>query len=87
VGIDLEPMLCTRGPLPADETRWAFEPKWDGFRALVHADGARVRVSSRQGSDLTDRCPELAPLARAIHRPCVLDGELVVLNEQGRPDF
>jgi bifunctional non-homologous end joining protein LigD len=87
VGIDLEPMLCTRGPLPADETRWAFEPKWDGFRALVHADGARVRVSSRQGSDLTDRCPELAPLARAIHRPCVLDGELVVLDEQGRPDF
>lgn len=80
-------MLCTLGPLPADEERWTFEPKWDGFRALVHADGTRVRVLSRKGTDLTGRCPELAPLARALHRPCVLDGELVVLDADGRPDF
>lgn len=87
MGLDLEPMLCTLGPLPANEARWAFEPKWEGFRALVHAEGTRVRVMSRQGSDLTDRCPELAPLARALRRPCVLDGELVVLDGEGRPDF
>jgi bifunctional non-homologous end joining protein LigD len=87
VGIDLEPMLCTLGSLPADESRWAFEPKWDGFRALVHSDGDRVRVFSRRGTDLTGRCPELAPLARALRRPCVLDGELVILDAEGRPDF
>ncbi|MGH8972275.1 MAG: hypothetical protein ACRD0C_03630 [Acidimicrobiia bacterium] len=87
MGLDLEPMLCTLGPLPADEARFAFEPKWDGFRALVHSDGIRVRVVSRRGRDLTDRCPELAPLARALRRPCVLDGELVVLDAAGRPDF
>ena len=87
MGFDLEPMLCTLGPLPTDEARFAFEPKWDGFRALVHADGSRVRVTSRRGAELTGRCPELAPLARAVRRPCVLDGELVVLDGEGRPDF
>ena len=80
-------MLCTLGPLPADEARFAFEPKWDGFRALVHCDGLRTRVLSRRGHDLTDRCPELAPLARALRRPCVLDGELVVLDAAGVPSF
>ena len=80
-------MLCTLGPLPADESRWSFEPKWDGFRAFVHADGAKVRVLSRQGTDLTGRCPEVAPLARAVRRSCLLDGELVVLDGDGRPDF
>ncbi len=80
-------MLCTLGALPTDEGRWSFEPKWDGFRALLHLDGHRVRVLSRRGADLTARCPELAPLARAVRRPCVLDGELVVLDAGGRPDF
>ncbi|MDQ3944955.1 MAG: hypothetical protein M3357_07385 [Actinomycetota bacterium] len=87
MGIALEPMLCTLGALPADEARWSFEPKWDGFRALVHLDGHRTRVLSRRGSDLTDRCPELAPLARAVRVPCILDGELVVLDGDGKPDF
>ena len=84
---DLEPMLCTLGTLPVDESRWSFEPKWDGFRALVHLDGSRARVLSRRGSDLTERCPELAPLARAVRSSCVLDGELVVLDGDGKPDF
>jgi bifunctional non-homologous end joining protein LigD len=79
-------MLASPGPLPADGQRWAFEPKWDGFRAVVHVDGA-VRVWSRRGSDLTTRFPELKRIARAVPADTCLDGELVVLSPSGRPDF
>lgn len=76
----------TSGALPADDGRWAYEPKWDGFRAVVHVNG-RVTVWSRRGSDLTDRFPEVAGLAAAVPSDTVLDGELVVLDAAGRPDF
>ena len=59
----IEPMLATSGPLPTDEDRWAFEPKWDGFRAIVQGDGRRLRIMSRRGTDLAGRLPELAALA------------------------
>lgn len=45
-----EPMLATSGDLPEDEERWAFEPKWDGFRAIVQVNGRAV-VWSRRGTD------------------------------------
>jgi bifunctional non-homologous end joining protein LigD len=79
-------MLVTSGPLPTDESRYAFEPKWDGFRALVYVDG-RVRVITRRGTDITDRFPELAGLRQALPGDTVLDGELVVLGTDGHPDF
>jgi bifunctional non-homologous end joining protein LigD len=79
-------MLASSGPLPAADGRWAYEPKWDGFRAVVHVDG-RVRVWSRRGSDLTGRFPEVAGLAGAVPSDTVLDGELVVLDAAGRTDF
>jgi bifunctional non-homologous end joining protein LigD len=81
-----DPMLVTSGPLPVDESRYAFEPKWDGFRALVYVDG-RVRVVTRRGTDVSERFPELGGLARAAPADTVLDGELVVLGADGHPDF
>jgi bifunctional non-homologous end joining protein LigD len=81
-----DPMLATSGRLPADDGRWAYEPKWDGFRAIVQVNG-RVVVWSRRGTDLTDRFPEVAGLAAAVPADTVLDGELVVLDDAGRPDF
>ena len=83
----VDPMLATSGPLPADEERWAFEPKWDGFRAIVHGDGRRLRVMSRRGTDLAGRLPELAPLAGLLPPGTTLDGELVVFDSDGRVDF
>lgn len=79
-------MLVTPGQLPPDDRRWSYEPKWDGFRAIVHVDG-RVVVWSRRGTDLTDRFPEVAGLAAAVPTDTVLDGELVALDDAGRPDF
>jgi bifunctional non-homologous end joining protein LigD len=83
----VDPMLATSGPLPADEDRWAFEPKWDGFRAIVHGGGRRLRIMSRRGTDLAGRLPELAPLAGSLPAGTTLDGELVVVDAEGRVDF
>ncbi|MCA1846992.1 MAG: hypothetical protein LC792_28125, partial [Actinobacteria bacterium] len=80
-------MLATTGSLPEDEERWSFEPKWDGFRTIVHTDGRRLRVLSRRGTDLVARLPELAPLTGVLTADTVLDGELVVLDVDGRVDF
>jgi bifunctional non-homologous end joining protein LigD len=73
---------------------WAFEMKWDGFRtlAVVEADGAsgrRVRLVSRTGQDMTGTYPELQVVAGQVgdELPVVLDGEIVALDEDGRPRF
>jgi len=63
-----------------------YEPKWDGFRAVV-AHGQRVRIASRTGTDLTDRFPEIAAAAeRDLPPGCTIDGEIVAW-ETGRLDF
>jgi ATP-dependent DNA ligase len=63
--------------------RWSFEPKWDGFRAIAFVDGDDVYLQSRNGKALTRYFPELEfPAGRYI-----LDGEIVLFDEQGRQDF
>lgn len=93
VGGRRRPMLATAAA-PGDLSRpdeWAFEMKWDGFRALAHVqDTGSVRLVSRSGQDLTVTFPELAALAAqvdAARLPVVLDGEIVALDRAGRPDF
>jgi bifunctional non-homologous end joining protein LigD len=74
--------------LPADQAAWAFEPKWDGYRALGHLVGGGLRLRSRHGVDMAGWFPELAPLATALGgRACVLDGEVVAFDPAGRPSF
>jgi bifunctional non-homologous end joining protein LigD len=81
------PMLATAGPVPQGPG-WAFEFKWDGVRAIVGAAGDRVRLTSRLGNDVTAGYPELASIgALTGGRPVVLDGEIVVLDPAGRPNF
>src|SRR5215467_5423169 len=84
----LEPMLARLArELPAGEG-WAFEHKWDGYRALLYADRGRLRLLSRRQSDYTSRVPELAPLAPVLGScRLILDGELVALTAGGRPSF
>jgi bifunctional non-homologous end joining protein LigD len=74
-------MLARSGRLPASAD-YAYEVKWDGFRAIVSTEGP-LRVRSRRGWDMTPRLGFLAGLpVRAI-----LDGELVALDADGKPDF
>jgi len=78
--------LVTKLPTPDD--RWGFEFKWDGIRALAYVDGGRVRLQSRSGEDITPRYPEIHPMGRALgSREVILDGEIVALDENGRPSF
>ncbi len=78
-------MLATPWPRPFIDPDWSFEIKWDGVRALVTWDGRSVEVRSRAGNDATSRYPELTTLE--ADRPLVLDGEIVALDESGRPSF
>jgi ATP-dependent DNA ligase len=72
--------------LPADDG-WLFEPKWDGFRALVFRDGDEVYTQSRDLKPLDRYFPELAaPLRAALPDRCVLDGEIVIARD-GTLDF
>lgn len=82
----LPPMLATLGEVPTGE-QWAFEWKWDGVRAVVGSNGDRVRVHSRNLRDITATYPELSRLAGLVAGTALLDGELVTLDELGRPDF
>ncbi len=69
---------------PADGPVWSYEPKWDGFRALIFRDGDEVVMSSRGGKDLARYFPELVEAARASLPPrVVLDGEVAVARPIG----
>jgi ATP-dependent DNA ligase len=69
--------------LPADEG-WLFEPKWDGFRAIVFRDGEEVFTQSRDLRPLDRYFPELAePLRASLPDRCVLDGEVVIAGSKG----
>jgi bifunctional non-homologous end joining protein LigD len=84
---DLAPMLATAGTLPPDDDDWAYEVKWDGVRAQVAVEDGVVRLTSRAGNDVTSGYPELQALGAAVAGPVLLDGEVVALDEAGRPDF
>ena len=81
------PMLATAGPLPTG-AGWVHELKWDGVRALLAIDDTTLRITSRNGNDLTGTFPELSGLATAIDGHAVLlDGEIVAFDAMGRPAF
>jgi ATP-dependent DNA ligase len=79
----VEPMLAkAAAKVPDDPGVWSYEPKWDGFRALVFRDGDEVMLQSRNGKDLGRYFPELLESLREELTPrCVLDGEIVVPRE------
>jgi bifunctional non-homologous end joining protein LigD len=85
----LVPMMAKLEPkVPRPDDAWGFEFKWDGIRALAHVDGGRVRLQSRTGEDITPRYPEIHPMGRALgSAEVILDGEIVALDDRGRPSF
>ncbi|HET7827977.1 MAG TPA: ATP-dependent DNA ligase, partial [Candidatus Limnocylindrales bacterium] len=78
----VEPMLAKASDGLPDGDGWLFEPKWDGFRALVFRDGDEIYTQSRDLKPLDRYFPELAePLKANIPERCVLDGEIVIAND------
>jgi bifunctional non-homologous end joining protein LigD len=85
----IEPMMAKLGTaIPKPDTAWGFEFKWDGIRALAYVEGGVVRLISRSGEVVTPRYPEVHAIGRALgSREVILDGEVVALDEKGRPSF
>ncbi len=84
------PMKATMGSAGAlpDGDDWAFEVKWDGYRTIVHIANGGVRLQSTAGHDVTDRWPEFADLPASVNAAsAILDGELVVFDDDGTPRF
>jgi len=84
----IHPMLATPLEKPFDNPEWLFEIKWDGYRAVSFIQDGNIRLVSRNQNDLTAQFPELHDLPKSIKaETAVLDGEIVVLDDQGRPSF
>lgn len=84
------PMLATNGKLPPkrSDDQFAYEIKWDGVRAIAYSEPGRLRLESRNLNDITHSYPELARLNRALsHHTAILDGEIVALDDTGKPSF
>lgn len=82
------PMLARLAELPDDDEGWAYEVKWDGVRALAFVQGGRLRLANRTGGDITRQYPEVRALGEELGaRAVLLDGEVVALDELGRPSF
>jgi bifunctional non-homologous end joining protein LigD len=81
-------MLATLAKEPPNGKSWLFEVKYDGVRVLAERRGDHVALFGRNGTPVTDRYPEIVGALRALpYESFVIDGEIVALDAEGRPDF
>jgi ATP-dependent DNA ligase len=84
----IPPCLPTKAHQPPSGPLWWHEIKHDGFRVIARKDGAKVRLYSRPGNDLTYRFPLIVEtLARLRPRSCMIDGEAVACDDDGMTNF
>ena len=88
----VKPMLAGHIDRPFDKKDWVYEVKWDGVRAILFHNKSKAitEIQSRNGKNITHRYPEITKAIGAVlknHESIVFDGEIVVLNKDGIPDF
>jgi bifunctional non-homologous end joining protein LigD len=84
----IPPCLPTKAPRPPVGAVWLHEIKHDGFRVIARKDGARVRLYSRPGNDLTSEFPLIVETMASLRsRSCIIDGEAVACDETGIARF
>ena len=83
----VSPMLCTLTKEPLDNSNFLYEIKWDGYRILSYVNGDAVRMDSRSALNYTAKYPPIVAALKRLEHKVVLDGEVVVFNENGIPDF
>lgn len=85
----IKPMLATLVREPFDDKQWTFEIKWDGYRAISEIDSQSARLYSRNNQDLGQKFPEIVNDLEKLKDKgeAILDGEIVVLDEDGKPSF
>lgn len=83
----VKPMLATLVDEPFDEEGWLYEIKWDGYRALSILNGDDIQILSRNSKSFNEKYYPIEAYLRKWGINAVFDGEIVVLNKQGQPDF
>jgi bifunctional non-homologous end joining protein LigD len=83
----VRPMLAESVKEPFDHPEWVFEVKWDGYRAIAEVREGNVALYSRHGISFNKKFPPVVEALRRFGFDAVLDGEVVVVDDQGRPDF
>ncbi|MGE5141489.1 MAG: non-homologous end-joining DNA ligase [Rudaea sp.] len=83
----VKPMLAVLADEPFDRAGWIFEIKWDGFRAIAELEKSRLHLYSRKNQDLAPLFPPVAEELRKLDFDAVLDGEIVVTDDEGRSRF
>lgn len=86
-GVTPKPMLATLIDAPFDDPNWIFETKWDGFRIIAKATRGTAALYSRNGNNVTKNYPSIALALGKSRHTTVFDGELVALDNKGRPRF
>jgi len=83
----IQPMLASAAKQIFNHPDWLYELKWDGYRVLAHISEKGVLLQSRNGISLTSKFPKLAKDLEAVEHECILDGEVVLLDEAGVSQF
>ena len=80
-------MLAKETKEPFDDKNWLYEIKWDGYRAIAEIENGNVRLYSRNGITFENSYTLVVQELKKIRADAVLDGEIVVLNDEGHPEF
>jgi bifunctional non-homologous end joining protein LigD len=83
----IEPMLLLRKEKLPDSPEWLYEIKLDGYRALAIMSGGKLQLRSRNNNDFNTRYPQIAAALRSLPEETVVDGEVVAIDDDGRPSF
>src|SRR4051794_1420099 len=83
----VSPMLCTLTKVPVADPRYIYEIKWDGYRIISYVNKGKVRMDSRSALDYTRKYPPVVSALKELKHDVIFDGEVVVFNEEGLPDF
>jgi bifunctional non-homologous end joining protein LigD len=83
----VSPMLASPTTEPFDDDEWLFEDKLDGYRAVAFSNNGKVGLRSKEGKDYYTQYPPIVQALKDLKEDVVLDGELVVLDKKGHPDF
>jgi len=83
----IEPMLLLRTSKVPEGDQWTYEIKWDGYRAIAFKTGGKVSLRSRNDNDFALRYPGVTQALSGLPDDTVIDGEIVALDESGRPSF
>jgi bifunctional non-homologous end joining protein LigD len=84
---ELKPMLATLVSEPFEGPGWTYEVKWDGYRALAYINKGKVELSSRNTKPFTEKYYPIASALEKWDKSAVLDGEILVLNKDGKANF